>query len=251
MASVKSTPPVGRKLTPKQEAIRRRALRRRRNQLLVIGGLVAVTVAVIIGIAIVISQPTNFEKIPAAATTDERPFELGPADAKVTIEEFGDFQCPACQQWHVTTQGQVIDTYIKAKKDVKFVFKPYPFLDGRSTGRESHVTQEGAYCAGDQNRYWDYHNALYDNQPKGENTGYWTTDRVKELAKVLKLNTDTFNSCMDSNKYRNKTNTDATTAVSRGVTGTPTIAVNGKLLATSDFSAIQKAVDEALTTATK
>ena len=253
----KSTPaggnnyPGGRRLTPKQEAARRRAQKRRRIQLLVTSGVVLVLVVAVIIIAYAVSRPTNFVNIPAAATVDQRPFELGPADAKVTVDEYGDYQCPYCAIWHSSTQPQFVNDYITAGKSVKFVFKPYPFLDARSAQRESHLTVEAAYCAADQNRFWDYHNALYNNQPKDENSGFWTSDRLKELAKALKLDTSKFNSCLDGNTYRAKANADAAAAVSAGITGTPSFVVNGTIITSQNYSDLQKAIDEALNSPTK
>jgi protein-disulfide isomerase len=188
---------------------------------------------------------------PTAITTDTRPFELGPADAKVVIEEYGDYQCPYCKIWHDSIQSQIISTYINTGKSVKLIFRPFPFLDERYPQlNESHLMVQAAYCAREQNRFWDYHNALYSNQ-QNENSGFWTTDRLKSLANVLKLDTDKFNSCLDSNKYKDQANTDATNAIKRGINGTPTVIVNGKTLTTPDFGEIQKAVDAALSSATK
>ncbi len=240
-----------RKLTPKQEAARRRAQKRRRNRLLITGGLVAVISAALIITGIALSQPTNFQQLPGTVVTDERPFEMGPADAKVTVEEFTDYQCPACKTWHESSQPRLLNDYIKAGKSVKFVIKQNPFLDTSTAQRESHVTTEAAYCASDQKRFWDFHDALYNNQPKGENTGYWTSDRLKELARQLKLNNDQFNKCMDSNTYRLKANADATAARDRNVTGTPSFFVNNKLIAYKDYSDLQKAIDEVLNTPNK
>jgi protein-disulfide isomerase len=239
-------PVAPRKLTPKQEAARRRAQKRRRVQLLITGVIVLVIAAALIALGISISQPTVFNNIPAAASVDERPFELGPADAKVVVEEYGDYQCPFCKQWHQDTQPQFINDYIKSGKSVKFVFKPFPFLDANSTTRESHVTTEAAYCAADQKRFWDFDNALYDNQPQSENSGYWTANRLKALAKALQLDTNQFNSCMDSNKYRSKATTDATDAQNRGVTGTPTFYVNGTAVQAQDYASLKTAIDAAL-----
>lgn len=168
-------------------------------------------IAIIVAVVLLV-QPSqrDITVAPAASATStsgiaERPFELGPADAKVVVEEYGDYQCPYCKLWDEQVQPQIISNYIKAGKSVKLVFRPFPFLDqGRST-QESHLALQGAYCAADQNRFWDYHNALYSNQPQGENTGFWTTTRLKSLAQSLGLNTSTFNSCLDSGKYKAKT----------------------------------------------
>jgi protein-disulfide isomerase len=207
---------------------------------------VLIIAGALIAVAVTISQPVNFTNIPAAATTDERSFELGLADAKVIVEEYGDYQCPYCKLWHQESQPQLINDYIKTNKSVKLVFKQFPFLDASSAARESHATAEAAYCAADQKRFWDYHNALYDNQPQSENSGFWTHDRLKALAKALKLDTAAFNSCLDSNKYRSQVNNDAAAAQNRGVTGTPTFYINGTQIQGIDYPSLKSAIESAL-----
>ncbi|HEX2911635.1 MAG TPA: thioredoxin domain-containing protein [Chloroflexia bacterium] len=246
-----------RKLTPRQEAALRRQRQRQRNQLLIIGGIVVVAAAAILAIIFSVSQPpATFESLPAAATTDQRPLEIGPADAKVTVEEYLDYQCPACKQWHDQNQQTLLSTYINSGKSVKYVIRPYPFLDARNPEPESHNEVQAAYCAADQSRFWDFHNAMYSNQRPTENSGFWTFSHLKDLAKALNLDTGKFNSCLDSNKYKSKADQDATDAVQRGVTGTPTFFVNNKMVTTKDssgteqssvaYSDLQKAIDAAL-----
>jgi protein-disulfide isomerase len=234
-----------RKLTPRQEAARKRAQQRRRTQLLVTGAIVVVVAAALIILGISLSQPVNFNNIPATITTDAVPFQLGPSDAKVTVEEYGDYQCPYCAQFHSQDQNQFIRDYITSNKGVKFIFKPFPFIDQNKGNRESHTTVEAAYCAADQKRFWDFDNALYDNQ-KPENSGFWTYDHLKALAKALQLNTSTFNSCLDSNKYKNQASDDATAAQNRGVSGTPTFFVNNQMISYTDYNSLKTAVESAI-----
>ncbi len=237
-----------RKLTPRQEAARKRAQKRRRTQLLITGAVVLVVAAALIVLGISLTQPVNFNNIPATITTDAVPFQLGPSDAKVTVEEYGDYQCPFCAQFHKQDQPQLISDYITSNKSVRFIFKPFPFIDQNKGNRESHTTVEAAYCAVDQKRFWDYDNALYDNQ-KPENSGFWTSDHLKALAKALQLDTSAFNSCLDSNKYKNQASDDATAAQNRGVTGTPTFFVNNKLVNYTDYNSLKTAIDAALAAA--
>ena len=103
-----------RKLTPRQEAARKRAQKRRRTQLLITGGIVLVVAAALIILGISLSQPVNFNNIPATITTDAVPFQLGPSDAKVTVEEYGDYQCPFCEQFHAQDQPSLSATISRA-----------------------------------------------------------------------------------------------------------------------------------------
>jgi len=85
---------------------------------------------------------------------------LGSANAPVTMIIFGDFQCPYCRQAYDTAEKQVRDTYVKDGK-VKMVFRDFP-LD--AVHKSARPAAEAARCAGEQGRYWDYHDGLYDNQ---------------------------------------------------------------------------------------
>lgn len=236
---------AGRKLTPRQEAARKRAQKRRRTQLIITGAIVVVIAAALIIVGIAVSQPVNFSSIPATITTDATAFQLGPSDAKVTVEEYGDYQCPYCEQFHAQYQAQIVSDYITTNKGVKFTFKPFPFIDQNKGNRESHTTVEATYCASDQKRFWDYHNALYNNQ-KPENSGFWTYDHLKALGKALQLDTSTFNSCLDNNKYKNTASDDATAAQTRGVSGTPTFFVNNTLVSYTDYNSLKTAIESAI-----
>ena len=213
--------------------------------MLITGGIVLVVAAALIVLGISLSQPVNFSNIPATITTDAIPLQLGPSDAKVTVEEYGDYQCPFCAQFHSQYQAQLVSDYITTNKSVKFIFKPFPFIDQNKGNRESHTTVEAAYCASDQKRFWDFHNALYDNQ-KPENSGFWTYDHLKALGKALQLDTNTFNSCLDSSKYKNKASDDATAAQNRGVSGTPTFFVNNQLITYTDYNSLKTAIESAI-----
>lgn len=90
---------------------------------------------------------------------------MGDPNAKVTYVEFADFQCPFCEQFYSQTEPQIINDYVKTGK-VKFVFRNFAFL-----GPDSNTAAEGAYCANDQGKFWDYHNFLYSHQA-GEGSGW-------------------------------------------------------------------------------
>lgn len=246
--------PVSKKELARQEAVRQQELAAQRSQMLVIGLLVAITAVIIIGFVVLLgNNPQRPEANAAPVATDsklgaipQRAFELGPAEAKVVIEEYGDYQCPACKYWQDTVEPKIVADYLQTGKSVKLVFKPFPFLDAQSAARESHVTLEAAYCAADQNRFWDYHQAIYSNQPRGENTGFWSIARLQQLAQTLGLDNTLFNGCLASNKYKQRAIAAENDAPQRGVRGTPTIFVNGVMLANNDYATLRQAVDKAL-----
>lgn len=99
------------------------------------------------------------------ATVDVGGFPImGDQNAQVTIVEFADFQCPFCEKFYSATEPSIIKDYVKTGK-AKFAFRNYAFL-----GPESNTAAEGAYCAQDQGKFWEYHNFLYQHQGQ-ENSG--------------------------------------------------------------------------------
>ncbi len=90
---------------------------------------------------------------------------LGNKNAPVTIIEFADFQCPFCEQWFKNVEGQIIKNYVDTGK-AKFAFRNYAFL-----GQDSVTAAEGAYCANEQGKFWQYHDYLYNHQGQ-ENSGW-------------------------------------------------------------------------------
>lgn len=232
----------------RREAARRRSQKRRQNQIIIISAIVIIIAVAAIGLSLTLSQPVNFTNLPATITLDERSHELGPVDAKVTVEIYGDYQCPFCQLWNQQYQPTLLKEFIESGKSVKYIFRDFPFLDERTASsiKESHNTVQAAYCAADQKRFWDYHNALYDNQPKSENSGYWSVSTLGQLAQALKLDTNSFNSCLQSNKYLTQANNDATAARNRGLNGTPSFYVNGKVVELNSYADLQAAINKAL-----
>lgn len=122
---------------------------------------------------------------------------LGNPDAKITIVEFGDYQCTFCYKFHNDVMKKIYDEYIKSG-DVNFIYKDFPL-----NGQSSIMASEASYCAQKQNHYWQYHDKLYDNWG-GENTGWITQDALIGFAMESGLNLDEFNSCMKNSEFQQK-----------------------------------------------
>ena len=122
---------------------------------------------------------------------------LGNPDAKISVIEFGDYQCTFCYKFHKETMNKIYEKYV-INGDVNFVFKDFP-LNGESSIRAS----EASYCAQEQGKFWQYHNTLYKNWG-GENTGWITEDSLTMFAKDSELKLEEFNSCMKNSKFRQK-----------------------------------------------
>ncbi|HEY6958453.1 MAG TPA: DsbA family protein [Candidatus Limnocylindria bacterium] len=144
----------------------------------------------------------------------------GQASAPVTIDEYADFQCPACGLFARTTETQILSSYV-AKGQVKIVFHNFAFL-----GMESNWAAEAADCAGEQGKFFDYHDRLYASQA-GENQGAFSRDNLKKLGNDLGLGS-TFAACVDSGKYAQSVRDETAAGDAAGVNATPTFFIGGK-----------------------
>jgi protein-disulfide isomerase len=142
---------------------------------------------------------------------------LGAASAPVTVIEFSDFQCPFCQR-AVPTLKQVKEKY---GDKVRVVWKDFPLTQIHP---QAFKAAEAGHCAGEQGKFWDYHDRLFANQTALQ------PDDLKKYAADMKLDAAKFNACLDSSKYAERVR-DGVAAGSRlGVNSTPTIYINGRLL---------------------
>jgi protein-disulfide isomerase len=100
----------------------------------------------------------------------------------------------------------------------------FTFRDFTLNGPASVLAAEAAYCAGDQDRYWEYHDELYNNW-EGENTGWVTTNNLKRFATNVGLDMDTFDKCVQGHKYNRKVLDNYTFGQAIGVNATPTFII--------------------------
>lgn len=139
----------------------------------------------------------------------------GDVNAPVTIVEWSDFQCPYCSRFH-DTMKQVMDNY---EGQVRWVYKHFP-LD--SIHSEAGSAAEASECAGDQDKFWEYTDYLFDNQQS------ISSSYLKTAAEEIGLNTSEFNTCLDSGKYSDRVESDYQEGINTGVKGTPGNFINGQ-----------------------
>lgn len=185
-----------------------------------IAGIVIVVAAVLVGNYLV-STPENIaqQRFGSVDTTMGSPM-LGSSSAPITIIEFGDYQCPQCSNWFHNTRPQLETNYIETGK-TKLVFVDLAFF-----GPDSTNAAEATYCAGDQGKYWEFHNILYSNQ-QGINDGWASPDNLKSFASQLNLDRNLFDSCLDSDKYKNRVERNVLEAKRSGASATPTFIIVG------------------------
>ncbi|MEM2856852.1 MAG: DsbA family protein [Candidatus Nitrosocaldaceae archaeon] len=143
---------------------------------------------------------------------------LGNEDAKITIIEFGDYQCVMCGRWFHNTKPAIMSEYID-KGIAKLYFVDFPIV-----GPDSFIAAEASYCAYDQGKYWEYHDLLYNNQ-QGENDGWAKSENLIKLASDLGLDTNEFKECLESGKYKDRVESNREIAIQNGLRGTPSFII--------------------------
>jgi len=162
---------------------------------------------------------------------------MGDPDSPIRIEEFSDFQCPYCRSFHNDTEPLLVDQYISTGK-VYFTYRSMGnfISDNIARGSDSPSTESrnaalAAYCAGDQNKFWEMQAHLFANV-LGEEVGSFTDKRINLIAKTAALDMDDFSSCYDSGRYEDRIRQDFEDAQAAGIVGVPsfvlTYTVNGE-----------------------
>jgi len=134
----------------------------------------------------------------------------GDLNAPVTIIEFSDFQCPYCGRFFKSTLTEIERDYIKTGK-VRYVFRDFP-LDFH---KQAPKASEAANCAGEQGKYWEMHDKLFENQ------NALMVDKLRQYAAEVGLESGPFDACLDSGKYAEEINRDVEDGKKAGVSGTP------------------------------
>lgn len=204
---------------------------KRAKQLLLDNIMWIIMLGMIVVFFVVAMQPRK-QEVPALGIVDmSSPMARGVKNAKVNLVQYSDFMCPYCSYFSTSVMPKIDKAYITTKQ-IAFEFRPVAFV-----ANGSQETAEGAYCAIDQNKFWEYHDAVYQHVwdtafSKGvdpRTTTVLTADGLKDVvATKVELNASEFNSCLDTKKYEAKVKQVTAKAQADGVTGTPYILVNGE-----------------------
>lgn len=139
--------------------------------------------------------------------------QLGPQDAPITIIEFSDFSCPYCADAQ-STLGQL---FVQYPNQIRLVWKNLPITQLHPSAG---IAAEAALCAGEQDKFWEYHDLLFANQD------YFTNDVLINFAKELNLNTNSFSSCLESGKMTPRVEKTIQEAKDLLISGTPHFYIN-------------------------
>ncbi len=163
----------------------------------------------------------------------DSPFR-GHKNAKVTIIEFSDYQCPFSKKAKPTIE-KILEKY---PNDVKHVFKQHPL----AFHKDAPLASEAALAAGAQGMFWDMHDIIFKNQKKLKE------DNLLEYAKELGLDEEQFKASLGDHKYKPQVDRETQQAVKIGATGTPAFFINGRYLSgAKPLDSFVKVIDEELT----
>jgi protein-disulfide isomerase len=166
-------------------------------------------------------------------SAEDAPFK-GPPSAPITIVEFSDFQCSYCKRV-VNVLEQVLERY---PDKVKLAFRDFPIVNIHPQAEKA---AEAAHCAGEQGKFWEFHDLLFDKQDT------IPTANFAEHAKTLGLEVSSFQTCLDGRKYQEKVERNYAAGVKAGVSGTPAFFINGRLLSGAQpLEAFKAVIDEEL-----
>jgi protein-disulfide isomerase len=172
----------------------------------------------------------------------------GNTSAPIAIIDFSDFQCHLCARYVKNTEPLINETYIQTGQ-VALVFKHLP-----NRGFDSMGAHLAAQCTNDQGKFWQFHRLLYDNQ-KAIDSGWVNEDNLRIfVSQIPGLNLEQFNSCFDTQKYRDFINKDIELANAQGFFDTPSFiivnSVDGSdpkiIRGAQPFPAFQSVIDRKL-----
>jgi protein-disulfide isomerase len=158
---------------------------------------------------------------------------VGPSSAPVTIVEFSDYQCPFCQR----AEASVKEVLKKYGDKVHLVYMDFPLPMHQNALRAA----QAARCAGDQGKYWQYHDALFADQTKLDAAG------LKATASKLGLDTKKFDACVAGDMHMDEVHKSQQAGNDAGVDGTPTFLINGRMISGAQPAGeMESVIDEEL-----
>ncbi len=214
--------------THQRKALRQRQRQKQLNRNLSIGIIVLVVIALIIAAW---PEPEP-EPLPVSRLGSDP--AMGVAGTPIVIIEYGDFGCPTCRVWH---QAGIRDQILKEYSGkVQFVWRDYPIITAQSP-----KAAEAGQCAFDQDKFWEYHDYLY------EQADSLSVDSLKAYAREVGLDGEQFDQCLDSGKNKAKVDESLQQGFQLGFPGAPGFVVNDqKLPGPPMYETVKGILDEML-----
>ena len=194
--------------------------------------LIAVLVAVGIGLLLFLMNRSSSPSVPvqvavtAADTAGFQGYVLGSETAPVTVTEYADYQCPACQSFEMVEFPYVKERLIQTGK-IRYVYRDFP-LD--QPHRWARLAAHSAACANEQNKFWEQHEAIYRTQGEWSPSGD-AGSIFRNLAQQTGLDVGKYDDCMKSLKYAGRIQASLDEGIRVGVNSTPSFRIGDRLYA--------------------
>lgn len=202
-------------------------------------GVIILIFAAIFGLAMFVNSPSNTNSkseltVPIKADLE---FSRGNPKSKVTLIEYGDFQCPACAQYE-----PIINQLLSEEgRKLHFVYRYFPLSNVHKNAK---ISAQAGFAANIQGKFWEISNKLYENQTEwSESTN--ARDLFANYAKDLGINVEQFKTEMDSPPAAKFVSDSEAAAISLGLNSTPSFFLNGKLINPAGFDDFKKLIDDA------
>lgn len=182
------------------------------------------------------AKQISAEAIKEVSTSD---WIKGPLQAKVTLVEYSDFQCPACATYY-----PVLKQLNKEFEDsMQFVYRYFPL---KTIHKNAYVASFAAEASGRQGKFWEMHDLLFDNQKEWSDLAN-PQEKFLDYAKLLGLDTEKFKNDLESKEVKDKVASDYQNGLSATVNATPTFFLNGqKIISPRSYEEFKSKIEEAL-----
>lgn len=183
--------------------------------------IVALSVFFLVGLIMAAVFTRGFGLFNSGDSTERFQVQLGndpfrgSSEPKVLMVVFSEYECPFCSKAELTINS-LMEKY---DDSMLLIFKDFPLTVLHPNSLNAALAAE---CAKEQDQYWEYHNFLYEHNDK------LGIEYLKEYAKLLGLDSEEFNACLDSQKYLYEVENDKKAGVNVGVSGVPTFFINGR-----------------------
>ncbi|MFN2237075.1 MAG: thioredoxin domain-containing protein [Anaerolineales bacterium] len=233
-----------------RDAVRERRRKKKQQQrmvtIMIVAGIALIAVAIIMVPTIIRSyQPVgDFTKPELNSRTMANGNTMGDPNAPVVIEEFSDFGCSHCANFAFGTAEQIVENYITTGQVYYISRSAGNLLNNPYTQKAA----EAAYCAADQDMYWEYSDLIFANQGLLFYGGVTYIDNyLNAFADTLDLDMNAFEDCLSNGKYEERVLTDGNDARLAGINSTPSFLINGTLVQGNlPFQDFQVYIDGAL-----
>ena len=201
-------------------------------------GLLAALALILCALAVIVATRPGPLQAATAKPTNPAPLEaspaLGPASAPVTIIEYADFGCSTCWYWY--QQGVLDQLRSKYGDKIRFVWRDFPVITLLSP-----KAAEAGQCANQQGKFWEFHDAVYENK------GLIEAANLLTYAAAAGVDMPKFNECVTSRRYQERVNAEQTEGFDHGFTGTPAFLVNNqRLIGPMSLSVFSEIIDALL-----